>query len=267
MKNYAAVSATSAIKTRRCDTAFRRIAPLCCAALLLASTPAFARSVSRSPSDAGTAAPTSSATPDAAGRALDAFARAWSAIASYSATVTLFEEKGDRTQEAVLKYTFRKPSIATAYEAAGANAGVTLDWDGGDSVTAHRSGFLHLLKKTLPLHDPVATTIRGSSIDELSFGAILSHAEHVAGTMSVAPGDVINGVPTEAFTLVPTNAAADAGLTREVLDLSTTTHLPVRVVGYENTTEVRKIDFSVVAVKAPAQAGQADLGVQPDSRR
>ena len=30
-----------------------------------------------------------------------------------------------------------------------------------------------MFKRTLSLHDPLVTTLRGSSIDQLSFGAIL----------------------------------------------------------------------------------------------
>jgi hypothetical protein len=64
---------------------------------------------------------------------------------------------------------------------------------------------------TALLHDPLVTTLRGSSIDQLSFGAI-----------------------------------PDAGLTREVVELSAQTHLPLRVLGYEGSTLVRRIDFSNV---------------------
>jgi hypothetical protein len=114
---------------------------------------------------------------------------------------------------------------------------------------------LSIFKKTVPLHDPLATTIRGSSIDQLSFGAILAHAQDSAGILSVSPGEVIDGVPTDAVTLVPASAGADAGLTREIVELSTATHLPVRVIGYADTQLVRKVDFSNVKVE-PVPAGQ-----------
>jgi hypothetical protein len=58
----------------------------------------------------------------------------------------------------------------------GPNAGVAVVWGGGTTVIAHRgSGLAAMFKKTFALHDPQATTIRGSSIDQLSFGAILLH--------------------------------------------------------------------------------------------
>ncbi len=179
---------------------------------------------------------------------LDDFARAWATIVSYSATVTLFEQNGDRTQDAVFNYTFAKPSTATAYEAKGNHAGVTLVWNGGDTVVAQRAGLFSFFKKSLALHDPMATTIRGASIDQLGFGAILNHAEQ-AGTLSEAPGEVVAGVPTEAVTFVPASSGADDGLTREVLELSSNSHFPLRIMAYAGTQLVRKIDFTDTTIK------------------
>jgi hypothetical protein len=204
--------------------------------------------------------PTPSATPSGvpapltspsgvAAQQLDAFARAWAAVTAYSATVTVFEQKDAQVQNVVFNYTFRKPASVTVHVASGSNAGVTLVWDGGTTVVAHRgSGLVALFKRTLSLHDPQATTIRGSSIDQLSFGAILAHAQAEAGTLSEVPGDVIDGVGTDAVRLSSTTPAADAGLTREVVELSTITHLPVRVLGYDGEMLVRRIDFSNVTL-------------------
>jgi hypothetical protein len=130
----------------------------------------------------------------------------------------------------------------------GPNAGVTLKWGGGPTVQATRGGglFAALFKRTISLHDPLVTTIRGSSIDELSYGAILAHAEQTAGTLSESPGDQIDDAATDSLTLIPRDPAADTGFTREVIDISTATQLPIRILAYEGTTLVRKIDFSNV---------------------
>lgn len=107
-----------------------------------------------------------------------AFERAWTDIVGYTATLTVFEQKGTQTQNVVFDYTFRKPSNVTVHVVEGPNAGVTLAWNGGTTMEAHRgSGFVALFKKTISLHDPLATTIRGSSVDQLSFAAILDHAQ------------------------------------------------------------------------------------------
>jgi outer membrane lipoprotein-sorting protein len=174
-----------------------------------------------------------------------AFEKAWANITAYSATVAIFEREGLQVQSSVLDYTFRKPSSATVHFVAGQNVGVTVAWSGGDTVVAHRgSGLAALFKKTFPLHDPQVTTIRGSSIDQLSFAAFITHSQGTPGIVSQEAGPTILGIPTEAVTLVPTSSVTDAGLTREIIDLSVPTNLPIRVLAYEEDTLVREIDFS-----------------------
>ena len=181
-------------------------------------------------------------------RELNEFVQAWAAVQAYSATVTVFERKGTQVQNVVFDYRFRKPTNVTVHVVSGTNAGVTLTWNGGPTVVGRRgSGIAALFKRTLSLHDPLATTIRGSSIDQLSFGAILAHARGI-GTLATAPSEEIDGNATEAMSLTSADPAANAGLTREILALSPITHLPVRVLGFNGPTLVRQIDFSKVVL-------------------
>jgi hypothetical protein len=161
-----------------------------------------------------------------------AFASAWNAISAYSAALTVFEQKGAQTQRVVFDYNFRKPSNATVHVVEGPNAGVTLVWNGGGTMEAHRgSGLAALFKKTLSLHDPLATTIRGSSIDQLSFGAILDHAQQTQGVVSQSNGPMIDGVATDELRLIPSSSVTNTGLSLEIIYLSKTTHFPLRVLG------------------------------------
>jgi outer membrane lipoprotein-sorting protein len=189
----------------------------------------------------GIAAP---GTPARSSAALRAFTSAWDTVTAYSATITIFEQEGVKVQNVVFRYTFRKPSTVTVDVIGGPNNGVSLLWTGGATVTAHRgSGLVGVFKKTLPLHDPQVTTIRGSSIDELSFAKILTHAQQTAGAISQGPGMTINNVATDAVTLIPTHPATNAAYTREIIEISRSTHFPLRVLGYQGPTLVRKVDF------------------------
>jgi outer membrane lipoprotein-sorting protein len=215
----------------------------------LSALPAFAGAPSPSQTESAARAP--AAPTNAPGRGvLDQFAAAWADVKSYTATVTVTERSGAQTQNVVFDYTFHKPSSVTVHVNGGPNAGVTMIWDGGTTLVAHRgSGFAALFKKTFALHDPQTTTIRGSSIDQLSFGAILEHAQQQAGTVTQAPQSQLDGVDVDALTLMSTDSVAtNAGLTREVVDLSASTHLPVQVLGYDGSTLVRQIDFSNVTL-------------------
>lgn len=111
--------------------------------------------------------------------ALQTFAQAWNGLTAYTAHVSVFSEKGSDAENIVFNYDFRKPSSFTVHIIQGPNAGATLSGDGGPTVQATRGNgfFAALFKRTIPLHDPLVTTIRGASLDQLSFGAILAHAE------------------------------------------------------------------------------------------
>lgn len=188
-------------------------------------------------------APTASAKEPSA---LAAFDQAWKGVTAYSATITVFEQKGSQRQNMTFDYHFSKPSNLALRVVAGANKGATLAWGGGNTVVVRRgSGFLSLFRKTVALNDPLVETIRGSTINQLSFGAILAHSGE-PGALSESRGDVIDGVPTESVTLVPTSPSTDANLTREVIEISSTTHFPLRILGYEGPTLVRKIDIADV---------------------
>ncbi|MGB8205176.1 MAG: hypothetical protein WCE83_10905 [Candidatus Baltobacteraceae bacterium] len=227
-----------------------RLAPiLACAALFwLGALPASAQA---QPPAGGFAPPIAPLlpTPQAKPPAWLAFEHAWANITAYSTTVTTFEQEGTRTQTWVFDYTFRKPTSATVHYNKGPNAGVTAVWNGGNAVSVHRSGLLAVFKKTFALHDPTVTTIRGSSIDQLSFAAIISHAQDTPGTVSEGPGPTILGIPTESVALIPNSAVADTGLTHEVVDISTMTSLPLRVLGFDGETLVRQVDFADIKLE------------------
>jgi hypothetical protein len=182
-------------------------------------------------------------------QSLAAFAQTWAGVTAYTATVAVFDQKGTQAQNLLFDYSFRKPSNVTVHVISGPNAGVTLAWNGGATVVAWRgSGLAALFKRTLSLHDPAITTLRGSSIDQLSFGAILADAQQASGALSEGPHEVIDGVTVDVVSLITADPVTDAGLTREVLELSTTTRLPVRILGYEGTMLVRRVDFSKVTL-------------------
>jgi hypothetical protein len=87
-----------------------------------------------------------------------AFTTAWAGSKGYSSTDTVYERKGQQIQNLVFNYTFAKPSSATMHMIKGPNAGVTLVWNGGSTVVAHKgAGLEAIFKRKFPLHDPQVT--------------------------------------------------------------------------------------------------------------
>lgn len=219
----------------------RRAALICCSALILATSTAHAQVVIQPVEPIAPLLPTPPPDPPA----WTAFKDAWENIAAYSTTVTFFEQKGAQAQNSVFDYSFRKPASATVHFLKGPHAGAILVWNGGATVTVQLgSGLMGIFKKTLSLSDPLVTTIRGSTIDELSFAGILAHSQDTPGTISQADGPTILGIPTEAVTLIPTSSVRNSGLTHEIVDIPVVPSLPIRILGYEGETLVRQIDFS-----------------------
>jgi hypothetical protein len=173
-----------------------------------------------------------------------------SGVTKYSARIAVFDQKGSQTQNTVFDYTFCKPSKVTVHVIAGTNKGITLDWNGGPTIVAHGSGVLSIFSKTLSLHDPLVTTLQGASIDQLSFGAILSQAQQAVGRLSWSPDGIVDGIEVNGLILTPAGSTSDAGLTRQVVEMSTVTHLPMRVLGYAGPTLVSSVGFSNVKLLA-----------------
>ena len=171
-------------------------------------------------------------------------------VTSYSATVTVFEQNGTAAQNVVFDYTFKKPSNVTVHVAKGMNSGVTLDWSGGSTIIAHRgSGFAALLEEAVPparrcRHDDSwivdrRTEFRGNS----------PAPEEHAGNRFGGSGPRDRRHWKRRGNAVPAAPGVDAGLTSEVVDLSSTTAMPMSVLGYDGPTLVRKIDFSNVKLQ------------------
>jgi len=181
--------------------------------------------------------------------ALGEFAQAWASVHQYTATIQLYEQKGTNTEHAVFAYTFTKPSSLTMHVQQGPNSGATVVWSGSKTVVATKTGAFGISgSKTVSLHDSLVTSIRGSTVKDLSFGSILAHAKKTPGTIEQGPG-VIADQPVDVVTLTVTDPSKDRGLTREILYLSKATHFPVRVDGYDGSQLVQSLQFAVTASK------------------
>jgi outer membrane lipoprotein-sorting protein len=170
---------------------------------------------------------------------LTAFANAWESMSGYKTSIHCYSEKGGKTENSQFSYTFTKPSSISMSIVSGPRAGNTVTWSGGDTVTAGKGMFT----KKFALNDSAVTSLRGATVVDLSFGSILKHAQSISGKKTAA-ATTLDGAPVEAVTVNVAQPAADSGLTREVLYLSSAANLPVRVDGYTESQLVSSCTFS-----------------------
>jgi hypothetical protein len=198
---------------------------------------AFALATAAAPSLAmeSAAAPTS-------GPAWDAFVKADQGIKDYTETVTTHEVSGDRTEDRVYHFSYQKPSYGRSEIISGPGAGGAAVWHGGDKVKGHQGGLLSGIKLVISENDPRATDIRGKTIEAAFFPWMIAGFQR-PGKLSEAPGPTINGVATDAVTLIPADTKV-RNLTKETILLSRTTHLPVEHMGWEGDKLVEQETFT-----------------------
>lgn len=184
------------------------------------------------------AAATSAAFAQTQPPALTAAAAAYAKIAGYKTTAHVYQVKGTQTQNSVYDYTFTKPTSISMNIVSGANSGANVTWNGGTSVRAGKGMFT----KTVELTDPLVSSLRGMTIVQLSFGSILAHAAETAGSLT-ASTTTLGGATVNLVNLDVANPQGDNGLTREVLYLSQSSNLPVRVDGFVGSTLVQTVTF------------------------
>lgn len=160
-----------------------------------------------------------------AGAMLDRVAAQWSNVHDYSATIVSHEVLDGRREDRVLRYAFRKPEQARLDLLSGTKAVATIVWNGGDSVTAYRSGF-SFFKLHGSARDPRFTSLRGNGVLTPNLGEIVACFQADANGVSERPGPVVTGEATTEIALdgahAPCSAdsAIDAHITRDVIDVS-----------------------------------------------
>lgn len=176
------------------------------------------------------------------------FAAAWSKLQAYTATLVMHETAGTRVQDRTYDYAFTKPHSATIAIAGGPGKGGREAWSGGDTVIASPPGLLSRLRLHLSIRDARVTTLRGDTIAMASFGWLLQQLGE-KGQLSQSPGPSVGGNATTQLSLIVADPKSNGGITREVVDFSTVTKLPVRVLRFVGSSLVKQMDVRNLNVR------------------
>jgi outer membrane lipoprotein-sorting protein len=179
--------------------------------------------------------------------AITAASAAFAKVEDYRMTIAVHETAGDRVEDRTYNVMFKKPLMERIDIVAGPGKGGGIVWLGGDKVKGHRGGLLSGIHLTFDIHDKQVSTLRGDGVDAASIPAMLGDFATIKGVVSQAPGPQIDGADSVAVTLDVADPATDDGVTRIVLYLSDSTHLPLRrehyvgaeLVKSENVTDMK----------------------------
>lgn len=142
----------------------------------------------------------------------------------------MHETLGSATQDRTYDYWFRKPHYAKTAITSGDGRGGGAVWVGGSKVSGHQGGLLSFVHLKVDLHDRRAVSLRGYTLPDGLFPNVVERYRSTRGTLSERPGPLVNGEPTDEVELKLANPTNE--ITRSVLFLSKSTHMPARQVRY-----------------------------------
>lgn len=171
--------------------------------------------------------------------ALADFSNAWDDVHTYTCTVTAHEVRGKDVQDRVYHLSFARPNNMRMDIVGGAGRGGAAVWAGGDTIYGHQGGFLSFIKLHLNIHDAKAVSLRGTTMAQASFGALLTRFKALKTSSLDAKSEA--GLTTLTATIK--DPASESGLTREVLVFGAD-HLPVEYDEYEGDVVVDHVVYS-----------------------
>ncbi len=178
--------------------------------------------------------------------AITAFDDAFAKINDYTMTVKAHEVLGNSTQDRVYHYAFKRPALAKVDIVSGDGAGSGGVWKGGDTVKGHKKVLFATFSRTVPVHDPQATSLRGYTIPDGLMQNEVDKYKTIKGDLTQKNGPDVDGKPTDELDLTVADPSQNQGVTRMVIDLDKTTHFPVRQQRYQGDKVVADEAFSEI---------------------
>jgi hypothetical protein len=171
--------------------------------------------------------------------ALAKFSSAWDAVHTYRVTIAAHEVNGPDVQDREYHLAFERPTSLRLDVIGGSGRGGAAVWQGGDSVYGHQGGLFSFVKLHLSIHDSKAVSLRGTTIADASFGALLSHFKSLKTSSLDATTE--GGKTTLTATLA--DASTDSGISKELLILGSD-NLPAEYDQYQGDQLVKRVVYS-----------------------
>jgi hypothetical protein len=176
---------------------------------------------------------------DLAQDAIARLAAAWDKINTYECTVSSHEVEGTNVQDRVYHIRFEKPLETRVDVIDGDGRGSAAVWDGGDRVRGHQGGMLSMIKLNIDINNKLATSIRGTTIAQANFGALVNHLKSQDPSIvhATSDGDKTVLVVEKQF------PAPDTDVTKEVYIMGPD-GLPMEYFQYAHELVVKHVVYS-----------------------
>lgn len=180
---------------------------------------------------------------DSSQDAIAKFSAAWKGVKTYTCTVEVHELKGKDVQDRLYHLRFSRPHDTRMDIIGGDGRGSAAVWRGGDQVRGHQGGMLRSIRVNVDIHSRLATTLRGTTIAQANYGALLSHLQSTSARSFVAKrvGDNLE------VTASVSDPSRNEDVTREVFVLGRD-GLPRQYLQYSKDTLVKRVIYSDVKV-------------------
>ncbi len=175
-----------------------------------------------------------------------AFIAAAAAIGDYSVSIHETDQTDPPkvlSEDRVLHFKYAKPCYGRVDVISGRLAGSAAQWQGGHKLKGHLGGEISHLKAIVADTDPKTTDVRGLPMYAAFFPWIIDRFNE-AGTITSAPGPAVGGVPTDVVTITGGDPKKQYGFTKNVITLSSATHLPLINDGYTGDKITLHAEFS-----------------------
>lgn len=171
--------------------------------------------------------------------ALAAFSTAWAGVKSYTCTITAHEVKGRDVQDRVYHAAFMRPNNVRMDIVGGAGRGGAAVWTGGTTLFGHQGGFLSFVKLHLNIHDPKAVSLRGTTVAQASFGALLDRVKSLK--ISSLDAKTENGLTRMSAQIQGAMPEKDV---TSILMVFAANHLPVEYDEYQGSVVVDHVLYT-----------------------
>ncbi len=181
---------------------------------------------------------------------IDEIKRNYEKIHDYQCRLVESCRNNNRYESRIINYYFKKPKMIRMDILSGNrpfDAGSVGVYTDGDKVRGHRGGPLKHIQLNLSKHNPLATTIRGVSIDESDMETVLQRLEFFLtnGTISLQI-DYKNLI----FICHPFDAEENEGITKDIVWVDRVNLLIVRNERYENEVLVQEVEWKDYIINA-----------------